>query len=115
MRCAADRKEVGAILQMRGVVPGQPQVGFMHQRRALQSVIVAFPLQIVASEFTQLVIHQGHQCLQRLLVPLGPNAAVACVTAVEGSRATLDSAPKRSGKAPWGAKHSLSGGDCQTY
>ena len=63
--------------EMRAVAPrhlliNQLHIRFIHQRRSLQRMIVAFAAQIVMRQLVQFVIHQRHQFIARDLIAIAP-------------------------------------------
>ena len=69
-----DGKEVCAILPPHARVVGQAHIRFVHQGSGLQAVPRALATHVVAGETMQLVVHDGRQRLNRVLVAVAPGA-----------------------------------------
>src|ERR1051326_8110341 len=66
------RKEVSAILPVDTIVTGQPQVGFVHQRRRLQTVSLPLTFHISPREAVQFRVNHGRELFEGLPVPFPP-------------------------------------------
>ena len=65
-------EEVGAVLPVRMLLPCEPEVGFVHERRGLQRVAGPFARQVARGERPQLVVHHGHHTVERRSIPAVP-------------------------------------------
>ena len=65
-------EKVGAILPLRRILARQPHIGFVYQGRALQSVVGAFPLQVIVRQAAQFVVDHRHEDIECLTVSLSP-------------------------------------------
>jgi hypothetical protein len=67
------REEMDAIISVERFLIHQPQVGFVNQRCALQSVTVSLAQEVTARDFTEFLVHEGDQAFERLLVSTFPS------------------------------------------
>ncbi len=63
---------MGAVLPLHVALVHQPEVSFVNQCRALQSMIGALPAQVPARQTPQFAINERRQVLERLLIALAP-------------------------------------------
>jgi hypothetical protein len=64
--------EMGAILQIIGLLVHKPQVGFMNKSRALECVVLTFRPQVVMSQPAKFPVNQRHKVIQCALVAVSP-------------------------------------------
>ena len=67
-----DAEKMSAVLPLHVLLIYQPQVGFIDQRRGLQSVAGAFAAHVTAGELSQLGVDQRQQLIERRLVAVAP-------------------------------------------
>jgi hypothetical protein len=65
-------EEVNPVIPANGGVSNQSQIGFVHQRRALQGVILALPGQAVPGEAAKFIVDEGDEFFARRAVPVAP-------------------------------------------
>jgi hypothetical protein len=65
-------KKVSAVLPLRRFLANQPQIGFVHQRSALEGVIGTFTPQMAARQTAQLAVNHGYQRIPRFFVASAP-------------------------------------------
>ena len=61
-----------AVLSVRRYSVHKPQIGFVHQGRALERMAGTLPLQVAMRDDPQLCVNEGQQRLKRLPIPRSP-------------------------------------------
>ena len=67
-----DREKMRAILPLRRILSGKPQIGLVHQGRTLQRVVASFLPKMVTRQNSQFVVDQRHELIQRFAVSSAP-------------------------------------------
>ena len=61
-----DGEKVGAILPLYLIDPRQTQIRLMHQRGRVEGVAFVLAAELAVREAVQLVVHDGHETIERL-------------------------------------------------
>jgi hypothetical protein len=67
-------EEVGAVSPPHPFVVDQPEVSLVDQGRGLQTVVRAFPVQVVSRESAQFVVYDRRQLIEGVLIPIAPGS-----------------------------------------
>src|SRR5262249_28144780 len=73
-----EAEEMRAVLQLQTFPLDHPQIGFIDERRRLQSMRSRFLAEIAPGQAAQLSLHQRRQLLQRSAIPVAPGNKQAC-------------------------------------
>ena len=65
-------EEVSPALPLRILLAAEPQIDFMHQRRALQSLRPRLLLQVIGCQPPEVLVHEWHQGIERTRIPAAP-------------------------------------------
>src|SRR5215471_4167820 len=73
-------KKMGSILPLHALVIHQTQVGFVHQGAGLERMARALALHIIVRQATELLINDGRQVVECVLVSIAPMRGAACLS-----------------------------------
>jgi hypothetical protein len=71
-KLSGNREEVNPVIPANRGISNQAKIGFMHQRRALQGVVLVLPGEAVPGEAAKFIVDEGDEFFARRTVPVAP-------------------------------------------